>query len=78
MSVPNGGLWWDRFVTMSGSLAGLNILMLYLSGLVVVLNERIKWAMLPVAFRIGTAWIAAVSSMMLAINFAPAPSIAAF
>jgi hydrogenase/urease accessory protein HupE len=77
MSVPDGGLMWDRFVTMSGSLAGLNILMLYLSGLVVVLNERIKWAMLPVAFRIGAAWIAAVSSMMLAIQFAPASSVAA-
>ncbi|WP_420337629.1 hypothetical protein [Roseibium sp.] len=74
MSVPDGGLWWDRFVTMSGSLAGLNILMLYLSGCVVVLNERVHWAMLPVAFRIAAAWIAAVSSMMLAIQFAPASS----
>ncbi|WP_306147199.1 MULTISPECIES: hypothetical protein [unclassified Roseibium] len=71
MSVPDGGLWWDSFVTMTGSLAGLNILMLYLSGCVVVLNERVQWAMLPVAFRIAAAWIAAVSSMMLAIQFAP-------
>lgn len=77
MSVPDGGLWWDRFVTMSGSLAGLNILMLYLSGFVVVLNERFQWAMLLVAFRIAAAWIAAVSSMMLAIQFAPASSVAA-
>ncbi|XYK81029.1 MAG: hypothetical protein ROO70_02160 [Labrenzia sp.] len=77
MSVPDGGLMWDRFVTMSGSLAGLNILMLYLSGCVVVLKERVQWAMLPVAFRIAAAWIAAVSSMMLAIQFAPASTVAA-
>jgi hydrogenase/urease accessory protein HupE len=77
ISVPEGGLWWDRFVTMSGSLAGLNILMLYLSGCVVVLHERVHWVMLPVAFRIAAAWIAAVSSMMLAIQFAPASSVAA-
>jgi hydrogenase/urease accessory protein HupE len=76
ISVPDGGLWWDRFVTMSGSLAGLNILMLYLSGCVVLLNERVLWAMLPVAFRIAAAWIAAVSSMMLAIQFAPASTVA--
>ncbi len=76
-SAPDGGLRWDRPVTMSGPFAGLNILMLYLSGCVVVLNERVQWAMLPVAFRIAAAWIAAISSMMLAINFAPDPSIAA-
>ncbi|WP_428525565.1 hypothetical protein [Roseibium sp.] len=77
MSVPDGGLMWDRFVTMSGSLAGLNILMLYMSGCVVVLKERVHWVMLPVAFRIAAAWIAAVSSMMLAIQFAPASTVAA-
>ena len=76
ISVPEGGLFRDRLITMAGSFIGANLLLLYISGLVIIVRERVSRPWIPIAFRVAAAWVAAISAMMLAIYFAPDPSVA--
>lgn len=69
-SLPDPGPVRDRLFTMSGSIIGANLGLLYLFGLVHVLRKRNDAAWLPIAFRITAAWIGAVSLVMLALTYA--------
>ncbi len=71
VSVPDGGLLRDRVIVMSGSFLGANLSLLYISGLIYLVNERVSWDWTPIAFRVAAAWIAAVSAIMLAMEFVP-------
>lgn len=74
VSIPDGGLMRDRLIVMTGSFAGANLALLYVTGLVYIINDRVSLTWTPIGFRVAAAWIAALSGIMLAIQFAPAPT----
>ncbi len=71
-SVPEPGPLRDRLFTMSGSLVGANVGLLYLLGGSLWVRERFKKPWVGIAFRVAAAWLGAVSSLMLALGFAGA------
>lgn len=71
VSVPDPGPTRDRIVTMVGSLAGANIGLLYIGGMIQLLRERYTWGLVGIAFRIVAAWLGAISLVMLALKIAP-------
>ena len=71
-SVPDPGPTSDRVITMSGSIVGANVGVLYVSGLIVLIRERYTAAWIAIALRVVAAWLGAISLVMLALQFAPA------
>ena len=69
-SIPDAGLTRDRIITMSGSMVGANIGLLYIWGLTHFIRERYRQAWVGIGFRVATAWIGAVALLMLAMSFA--------
>ena len=67
-SVPEPGRLRDRLFTMSGSLVGANVGLLYLLGGSLWIRERSKKPWVGIAFRVASAWLGAVSSLMLALG----------
>lgn len=70
-AMPDPGPTRDRIITLSGSLIGANLLLLYLFGAVHFVKQRYGQAWVRIAFRIAAAWIGAISMVMLALRFAP-------
>ena len=68
-SVPDDGPMRDRLFTMSGSMVGANVGLLYLLGAFVFVRERFRKPWVGVAFRVAAAWLGAVSLLMLALGF---------
>ncbi|MCA0930583.1 HupE/UreJ family protein [Ruegeria profundi] len=67
-SVPDEGPPQDRLFTMSGSMVGANMGMLYLVGIFLLIKERFTQPWVGIAFRVAAAWIGAVSLLMLALG----------
>ncbi|MES0885357.1 HupE/UreJ family protein [Roseibium sp. SCP14] len=70
VSVPDPGPIRDRLVTMTGSTIGANIGLLYVFGFVLFVKERYTWDWVGVALRVLSAWLGAISLVMLALQFA--------
>lgn len=69
-SIPDDGPMRDRLFTMSGSMAGANIGLIYLFGIIHVARERYTWPWVAIAFRIAAAWLGAIALLMLALGVA--------
>lgn len=69
VSLPDAGLMRDRVVTMSGSIVGANVGLLYLFGAMHFVKERYKWPWVTVAFQIAAAWLGAIALLMLALGY---------
>ena len=67
-SIPDAGEMRDRVITMSGSVVGANIGLLYIFGTIQVVRERYTWPWIGIAFRILAAWLGAISLLMLALE----------
>ena len=74
-SIPDAGPVRDRVATMSGSMVGANVGLLYLFGVALVINERFTWPWVRVAFRIAAAWLGAIALVMLALAYAAPPPV---
>ncbi len=72
VSIPDAGPTRDRVITMSGSIVGANIGLLYLWGITHFLKERFTWAWVGIGFRVAAAWLGAIALLMLALEFADA------
>ncbi len=70
VSVPDPGPTTDRVITMTGSMLGANIGLLYIWGIIIVVKERYTWKWVEIAFRVVAAWLGAISLLMLALQFA--------
>ncbi len=75
VSIPDDGPMRDRLITMSGSIVGANLGLLYLFGIIHVMRERYKWPWLGTAFRVAAAWLGAVALMMLALGSVEVPTL---
>lgn len=69
-SIPDAGPVRDRFFTMSGSIVGASIGLLYLWGITRWLRERFAQEWVGIAFRVFAAWGGAISLLMFALRFA--------
>lgn len=67
-SITDAGPLRDRIFTMSGSMVGATIGLLYIFAGVHILKERFTWAWVAIAFRVAAAWIGAISLVMLALS----------
>jgi hypothetical protein len=76
VSIPDDGEMRDRIITMSGSIVGASIGLLYIFGLILVVRDRYTWPWVGTALRILAAWLGAIALLMLALqivqNAAPA------
>ncbi|MEM8731751.1 MAG: hypothetical protein AAGF79_17720 [Pseudomonadota bacterium] len=70
ISVPDPGPPRDRAITMSGSILGASLGLLYLYGIVRWIRERYRWVWVGVALRIAAAWTGAITLVMLALRLA--------
>lgn len=68
-SIPDDGPMRDRVITMSGSIVGANLGLLYLFGLTRFIRERYRWPWVDIACRVVAAWMGAVALLMLALGF---------
>lgn len=68
VSIPDEGPARDRIITMSGSVIGANLGLLYLFGVSYIIRERYKWAWVEIAFRVIAAWLGAVALLMFALG----------
>lgn len=73
-SIPDDGPMRDRLFTMSGSIAGANLGLLYLFGLNNIVRERYRQPWVGIALRIAAAWLGAIALLMLALGFVEPPS----
>lgn len=69
-SIPDAGPVSDRVFTMTGSIVGANLGLLYLFGALHFITERFKQAWVSIAFRVAAAWLGAIALLMLALEFA--------
>ena len=67
-AVPDSGPVRDRVITMAGSFAGVALLVLYLAGSVDLLQSRVADPATAISLRVAAAWIAAVATIMLALE----------
>ncbi len=70
ISIPDDGPVRDRIITMSGSVVGANIGLLYIFGIIHVVRERYTWPWVDIAFRVAAAWLGAISLLMLTLGLA--------
>jgi hydrogenase/urease accessory protein HupE len=71
-SIPDPGPLRDRVITAAGALTGAMAAILYLAGAADALRRRVERPWMPIALRVGAAWIAAIAMLMLALRWAPA------
>ena len=76
VSVPDDGPARDRLFTMTGSIAGANIGLLYLYGISSVIQERFEQDWIGIGFRVLAAWLGAIALLMLALAYSQATTIA--
>lgn len=69
-SIPDEGAMRDRIITMTGSMVGANIGLLYLFGATHLIQQRYTWLWVGIAFRVAAAWLGAIALVMLALGFA--------
>lgn len=72
-SLPDAGPTRDRLFTMSGSVFGAALGILYIAGAVDLARERIKAPWFAIVLRVIAAWTGAIALLMLALLFAPSP-----
>lgn len=72
-SLPNAGPMRDRLFTMSGSVFGAALGILYIAGAVDLACERINAPWFTIVLRVIAAWIGAIALLMLALLFGPSP-----
>lgn len=72
-SVPDPGPPGARIVMITGALLGANIAVFYMSMGVNGALERFDRPWVRIGFRIGAAWLTAISVVMLAMRYAPQP-----
>jgi hydrogenase/urease accessory protein HupE len=70
VSVPDPGPIRDRVITMTGSIIGANIGLLYVFGLILFVREHYSWNWVGIALRVLAAWLGAISLVMLALQYA--------
>ncbi|WP_209940147.1 hypothetical protein [Ruegeria sp. HKCCE4148] len=68
-SVPDDGPSQDRVFTMSGSMIGANLGLLYLVGICFLVGKHFTRPWVGISFRVIAAWLGAVSLLMLALSF---------
>lgn len=68
VSIPDEGPTADRLFTMSGSIVGANIGLLYLAGLTHFVRQRFTQAWVAIGFRVVAAWLGAIALLMLALG----------
>jgi hypothetical protein len=71
-SLPDPGPPRDRLFTMSGSVLGVALAMLYVSGGSDLLRERVAHPAVAVALRVAAAWVGAIAILALALSASPA------
>lgn len=71
ISIPDPGPLRDRVITMTGSLVGASVALIYIAGGAVYVRERYRQKWVNIAFRVVAAWMGAISLVMLALEFAP-------
>jgi hypothetical protein len=71
VSVPEAGPVRDRIVAMTGAFLGANAGLLYIVGARVIVSDKVSRAWVDVGLRVAAAWLAAISAIMLALQFAP-------
>lgn len=69
-SVPDDGPMRDRLFTLSGSIVGANLGLIYLFGGALWIRGRYTWPWVGIAFRVAAAWLGAISLLMFALGFA--------
>jgi hypothetical protein len=67
-SIPEDGEMQDRIITISGSIVGASIGLLYIFGLILVIRERYTWPWVGTALRVVAAWLGAIALLMLALE----------
>lgn len=72
-SIPDDGPMQDRLFTMSGSIVGANLALLYVFGATQWINERYRHPSVGIVFRVAAAWAGAISLLMLALGISSAP-----
>ncbi len=73
VSIPDDGPTRDRIITMSGSIVGANLGLLYIFGIIHLIQQRYTWAWVAIAFRVAAAWLGAIALLMLALGLAGGP-----
>lgn len=73
-SMPDPGPMRATIITLSGSVVGMNIAVLYLAGGLGWLREKVRAPVGTLGLRVLAAWIAAVALLMGALEFAPVDS----
>jgi hypothetical protein len=68
VSIPDDGVMRDRIITMSGSIIGANIGLLYIFGLIRVIRDRYTRPWVVIALRVVAAWLGAIALLMLAVE----------
>ncbi|MCA0871694.1 hypothetical protein LCL97_12725 [Seohaeicola saemankumensis] len=74
VSIPDDGPTRDRLITMSGSIVGANVGLLYLFGINTVIRERFTWPWIDIAFRVAAAWLGAIALLMFALGYVESPA----
>jgi len=69
-SIPDPGPTRDRVITMTGSMVGANVGLVYILGTVLFVRERYPWRWVEIALRVMAAWLGAISLLMFALRFA--------
>ncbi|QEW23479.1 hypothetical protein LA6_005716 (plasmid) [Paracoccaceae bacterium] len=72
-SIPDPGRMRDRVIMIAGALLSANIVLFYLATGVNAALERFPRPWVRIGFRIGAAWLTAISMVMLALRYAPQP-----
>ena len=68
VSIPDDGPTRDRIITMSGSVIGANLGLLYIFGIIHFVRERYTWPWVDIAFRVAAAWLGAIALLMLTLG----------
>jgi hydrogenase/urease accessory protein HupE len=68
VSAPDPGPLRATLVTVAGSYVGANALLLYASGGVIWIREHLKQPWVHIGLRVVSAWIAAISCLMVALS----------
>jgi hypothetical protein len=68
VSIPDDGEMRDRIFTMSGSIVGASVGLLFIFGLILVIRERYTWPWIGTALRVVAAWLGAIALLMLALE----------
>lgn len=68
VSIPDEGVMRDRVITMSGSVIGANVGLLYIFGTIYVVRKRYTWPWVGIALRVAAAWTGAIALLMFALG----------